>query len=268
MVTEYHRRASGKAVIDYGFHLIVSDPTERALVEDLPALIQEGCTSFKIFMTYEALKLTDRQILSVMDVARKERALVLVHAENHDAIAWASQRLLAEGKTAPKYHAESRPAAVEREAVHRIITLAELAGVNLLIVHVSSADALEQIRWARGRGLPIYAETCPQYLFFSADDLDRPGLRGREIRVQPAAARPRQSECALERLGRTVRPRRVLFRSRAVSLQRRRLARPSTEPTRRSRRFPTGCPVWKPPCRFCFPRACAPAASRSSSSSR
>jgi dihydropyrimidinase len=185
VVTEYHRRATGKAVIDYGFHLIVSDPTERALVEDLPALIHEGCTSFKIFMTYEALKLTDRQILSVMDVARNERALVLVHAENHDAIAWASERLLAEGKTSPKYHAVSRPAAVEREAVHRIITLAELAGVNLLIVHVTSGDALEQIRWARGRGLPIYAETCPQYLFFSPDDLDRPGFEGAKYVFSP-----------------------------------------------------------------------------------
>jgi dihydropyrimidinase len=147
-------------------------------------------------MTYEALKLTDRQILSVMDVARRERALVLVHAENHDAIAWASERLLAEGKSAPKYHAESRPAAVEREAVHRIVTLAELARVNLLIVHVASADALEQIRWARGRGLPIYAETCPQYLFFSADDLDKPGFEGAKYVFSPPP-RDRASQQAL-----------------------------------------------------------------------
>jgi dihydropyrimidinase len=185
VVTEYHRRAADKAVIDYGFHVIVSDPTERTLGEDLPALIGEGCTSFKIFMTYEALRLTDRQILNVMDVARNERALVLVHAENHDAIAWASERLLAAGKTAPRYHAESRPAAVEREAVHRIITLAELAGVNLLIVHVSSADALEQIRWARGRRLSVYAETCPQYLLCSADDLDRAGFEGAKYVFSP-----------------------------------------------------------------------------------
>jgi len=196
LVREYHRRAAGRAVVDYGFHLIVSDPDERALGDDLPALVEEGCTSFKIFMTYEVLRLTDRQILSVLEVARDQRALVLVHAENHDAIAWASQRLLAEGRTAPKYHASSRPAAVEREAVHRVISLAELAGAPLLVVHVSSADALEQIQWARRRGLPVFAETCPQYLFFTAGDLDRPGFEGAKYVFSPPP-RDRASQEAL-----------------------------------------------------------------------
>jgi dihydropyrimidinase len=196
VVREYHRRAANKAIIDYGFHLIVSDPDERALREDLPALIAEGCTSFKIFMTYEALKLTDRQILSVLQVARDERALVLVHAENHDAIAWTTQRLLAEGRTAPKYHAESRPAIAEREAVHRIISLAEMSGASLFVVHVSSAEALEQIRWARARGLPVFAETCPQYLVFTAEDLDRPGFEGAKYVFSPPA-RDRVSQEAL-----------------------------------------------------------------------
>jgi dihydropyrimidinase len=196
VVREYHRRASNRAIIDYGFHMIVSDPDERTLRHDLPTLIEEGCTSFKIFMTYEALKLSDRQILEIMDVARRESALVLVHAENHDLIAWAIQRLLADGKTAPKYHATARPAAAEREAVHRIIALAEVVGVNLLIVHVTSAESLEQIRWARARGLPIYAETCPQYLFFTADDLDRPGFEGAKYVFSPPA-RDRVSQAAL-----------------------------------------------------------------------
>jgi dihydropyrimidinase len=185
VVREYHKRASDKAVVDYAFHMIVSDPNEQTLRTDLPLLIGEGCTSFKIFMTYDALKLSDGQILDVMSAAHEHRALVMVHAENSDAIAWATRRLLSSGHTAPRYHADSRPAAVEREAVHRVITLAELADVPLLIVHVSSADALEQIQWARARGRLVYAETCPQYLFFTAQDLDRPGFEGAKYVFSP-----------------------------------------------------------------------------------
>ncbi len=124
-------------------------------------------------------------ILNVLAVARAERALVMVHAENSDAIAWATRRLLAAGHTAPRYHADSRPVVVEREAVHRVISLAEMADAPLLIVHVSSADALEQIRWARERGLAVYSETCPQYLFFTAQDLDRPGFEGAKYVFSP-----------------------------------------------------------------------------------
>jgi dihydropyrimidinase len=196
VVDEYHRRASDKAVVDYAFHMIISDPGERTIRGDLPSLIDEGCTSFKIFMTYDALKLSDAQILDVMSAAHDHRALVMVHAENSDAIAWMTRRLVASGRTAPRYHADSRPAATEREAVHRVITLAELADVALLIVHVSSADALEQIRWARRRGLPVYAETCPQYLFFTAQDLDRPGFEGAKYIFSPPA-RDRVSQEAL-----------------------------------------------------------------------
>lgn len=185
VVSEYHRRAEGKAVVDYAFHMIISDPDRRTLQEDLPALIETGCTSFKVFMTYDALKLTDGQILDVLTVAREEHALVMVHAENSEAIAWVTRRLLAAGHTAPRYHADSRPVVVEREAVHRVISLAEIANAPLLIVHVSSADGLEQIRWARERGLPVYSETCPQYLFFTAQDLDRPGFEGAKYVFSP-----------------------------------------------------------------------------------
>src|SRR5262249_33706583 len=129
VVDEYHRRARDKAVVDYAFHMIISDPGERTIRDDLPSLIAEGGTSFKIFMTYDALKLSDAQILDVMSAAHDHGALVMVHAENSDAIAWMTRRLVASGRTKPRYHADSRPAVAEREAVHRVITLAELAQV-------------------------------------------------------------------------------------------------------------------------------------------
>lgn len=184
-VEDYHRRADGKAVIDYAFHLIVTDPTEQVIGQELPALIRDGYTSFKIYMTYDSLKLNDRQILEVLDVARREGAMVMIHAENSDCIAWLTDKLELAGKTAPKYHAVSRPMVVEREATHRAIALAELADVPVLIVHVSGAEAVEQIRWAQGRGMRIYAETCPQYLFLTADDLDRPGHEGSKCICSP-----------------------------------------------------------------------------------
>jgi dihydropyrimidinase len=184
-VEDYHRRASGKACIDYAFHLIVTDPTEEVLARELPRLIGQGYTSFKIYMTYDDLKLSDREILSVFDVARREGAMVMVHAENSEAIAWLTERLTAAGCTAPKYHAASRPMPVEREATHRAITFSELADVPILIVHVSGADAVEQIRWAHNRGLNIYAETCPQYLFLTADDLGIEGYQGAKCVCSP-----------------------------------------------------------------------------------
>lgn len=170
-VEDYHRRAEGKATIDYAFHLIVTDPTPHVLDEELPALIAEGYTSFKIYMTYDELKLADRQIIDVLAVAREEGALVMVHAENADCISWLTERLLRAGKTAPRYHAEARPMLAEREATHRAITFAELVDVPILIVHVSGREAIDQIRWAQGNGLRIYGETCPQYLFLTAEDL-------------------------------------------------------------------------------------------------
>ncbi len=170
-VEDYHKRAGNKACIDYAFHLIVSDPTPQVLNEELPELIREGYTSFKIYMTYDDLKLNDRQILNVLSVAREEGAMVMMHAENSDCIAWLSERLLTAGKTAPRYHAASRPMLVEREATHRAIALAELVDVPILIVHVSGQEAVEQIQWAQAQGLKVYAETCPQYLFLTATDL-------------------------------------------------------------------------------------------------
>jgi len=170
-VEDYHRRADGKARIDYAFHMIVSDPTPTVLQDELPALIREGYTSFKIYMTYDDMKLNDGQILDVLALAREHGAMCMVHAENSDCIEWLTRRLEAAGRVAPRYHAHSRPMLVEREATHRAIALSELVDVPILIVHVSGREAMEQIRWARGQGLNVYAETCPQYLFLTAEDL-------------------------------------------------------------------------------------------------
>jgi dihydropyrimidinase len=184
-VEDYHRRAAGKALIDYAFHLIVSDPTETVLNEELPALIGQGYTSFKIYMTYDDLKLADGQILDVLDLARTHGAMAMIHAENAECIAWLTRRLEKAGRTAPRFHADSRPMLVEREATHRAIALAELVDVPILIVHVSGREAVEQIRWARSRGLRIHAETCPQYLFLTAESLGIDGYEGAKCVCSP-----------------------------------------------------------------------------------
>ena len=184
-VDDYHRRADGKAVIDYAFHLIVSDPTPDVLRNELPQLIAEGYTSFKIYMTYDDLKLNDRQILEVLAVARREGAMTMIHAENTDCIAWLTEQLLAAGHTAPRFHGTSRPMLIEREATHRAIALAELVDLPVLIVHVSGREAVEQIRWAQGRGLKVYGETCPQYLFLTQEDLEGPGFAGAKCICSP-----------------------------------------------------------------------------------
>ncbi|MDX9861115.1 MAG: dihydropyrimidinase [Rhodospirillales bacterium] len=184
-VEDYHRRAQGKAVVDYAFHLIVSDPSEQVLGQELPALIRDGYTSFKIYMTYDDLKLDDRQILDVLALARRDGAMAMIHAENSDCIAWLTEKLELAGRTAPYYHALSRPPVAEREATHRVISLAELVDVPILIVHVSGREAIEQIRWAQGRGLRVYAETCPQYLFLTAEDLHVDGFEGAKCICSP-----------------------------------------------------------------------------------
>ena len=178
VVEDYHACATPKAVIDYGFHLIVSDPTEQTLAVDLPALIAQGYTSFKVYMTYDKLKLDDFQLLEVLDVASTHGALVMVHAENNDMIKWIAQRLLARGHGAPKFHAVSHDPLAEAEATNRVIALSRLIDTPVLIVHVSGIEATRTIRSAQTLGARVYGETCPQYLFLKADDIDLPGLAG------------------------------------------------------------------------------------------
>lgn len=184
-VEDYHGKANGKAAIDYAFHLILTETSPQILGQELPALIRDGYNSFKIFMTYDDFRLDDREILEILAVAGREGGLVMVHAENHHCIQWMSHELVSAGKTEPKYHATSRPMAVEREATHRAISLAEVADVPVFLVHVSAREAAEQIAWARDRGLPVYGETCPQYLCLSEEDLDRPGFEGAKFICSP-----------------------------------------------------------------------------------
>ncbi len=178
VVDDYARRAAEKSVIDYGFHLIIADPTEHALNVELPGLIRRGITSFKVYMTYDLLKLEDEQLLDVLAVADRERALVMVHAENHEIIRWIAKRLLARGHTAPKFHMTSHHPIAESEAANRVIALSRLLDVPVLIVHVSGIEAVKTIRAAQTLGARVYAETCPQYLFLEATDADKPGLEG------------------------------------------------------------------------------------------
>jgi dihydropyrimidinase len=194
VVREYHDAAGPKAVIDYAFHLIISDPSEQVLGQELPALIRDGYSSFKVYMTYDLLKLSDHQMLDILALARREGALVMVHAENHDMIKWLTARLLEHGHGAPRYHAISHARLAEGEATNRAISLAELLDVPMLIVHVSAAEAIDAIRTAQTRGLRIYGETCPQYLFLTAKDIDKPGLDGAMFCCSP----PPRDEAAQE----------------------------------------------------------------------
>ncbi len=184
-VEAYRKLARGSCHIDVSFHLIIADPTPTVLGQELPALIEDGYTSFKVFMTYDDLALADKQLLEVFACARETGALVMVHAENYDAIRFMTEQLERAGKTAPKFHATSRPIPVEREATHRAISLAELVDVPIMIVHVSNGEAMEQIRWARDRGLKVYGETCPQYLVLTEKDLDGLNMEGAKYVCSP-----------------------------------------------------------------------------------
>ncbi|WP_410219128.1 dihydropyrimidinase [Paracoccus sp. (in: a-proteobacteria)] len=170
-VEAYHRKAQGKCHTDVSFHLVVTDPTPQVLGQELPALVRDGYTSFKVFMTYDDLVLDDAELLEVFEVARREQALVMVHAEGHDAIKHLTRRLEEQGRTAPFYHGQAHAQIAEREATHRAISHAQLIDVPIVIVHVSGREPMEQIQWARARGLRVHAETCPQYIVLTADDL-------------------------------------------------------------------------------------------------
>ena len=184
-VTDYHVLAKDNCYTDVSFHLIISDPTPNVLGQELPALVGDGYTSFKVFMTYQDLALTDFQLLQVFDVARETGALVMVHAENYDAIRFLTDQLERAGKTMPRYHATSRPIPVEREATHRAISLAELIDVPIMIVHVSNGEAMEEIRRSQVRGLKVLGETCPQYLVLTEKDLDGLNMEGAKYVCSP-----------------------------------------------------------------------------------
>lgn len=179
-----HKKASGVCYTDYSFHMLVSNPSPEVLAE-FPTLRERGISSLKIYMTYAALQLRDNQILDVLLASRRQGITTMIHAENGDVLTWMTAQLESRGLLAPKYHATSRPQIVETEATHRAIALSEIIDAPLLIVHVSSPSAAAQIRLAQTRGLPIYAETCPQYLFLTRDDLSHPGFEGAKCVCSP-----------------------------------------------------------------------------------
>src|SRR6187200_3404855 len=174
----WSKKAQGKAAIDYGFHMIITELSDQ-VEEEMDAMVRQGVSSFKLFMAYPGVfMLDDASIFKAMLRTGKNGGTICMHAENGGVIDVLVKRALAEGKTAPKYHALTRPARAEGEATHRAIALAEMAGVPIYIVHLSAAEALEMVTEARDRGLPAYAETCPQYLFLSYESYEEPGFAG------------------------------------------------------------------------------------------
>lgn len=185
VVEDYSRLAEAGAITDYAFHLWISDPTLQTLENDLPRLIDAGHRSIKIFMTYDRVRLLDEQVLDVMMVARKYGALVCAHAENHGMIKWMADKLVSRGYVAPKYHGISHPRVCEIEAFERLIRFSQLLDQPIMLFHVSTAEGAAAVRRARGEGIKVFAETCPQYLFLTASDLDRPDLEGAKWMCSP-----------------------------------------------------------------------------------
>jgi dihydropyrimidinase len=178
-------KAEGNCAIDYGFHMIVSDVNEQSCKE-MDVLVDEGVTSFKLFMAYPGVFYsTDGEILRAMQEARTSGATVMMHAENGIAIDVLVSQALSRGETAPRFHGLTRPDRLEAEATSRAIALAKVTGAPLYIVHLSTTGALEAVAQARSEGQNAFAETCPQYLFLSTDDLAREGFEGAKYVCSP-----------------------------------------------------------------------------------
>jgi dihydropyrimidinase len=172
-------KAAGNCAIDYGFHMIVGDVTEESLKE-MDQIVEEGVTSFKLFMAYPGVLYSDDgQIFRAMQQAAESGTTIMMHAENGIAIDVLREQAVQRGQTDPKYHTTTRPPTTESEAVHRAITLAELAGSPLYIVHMSAKEGVAELTKARDRGLNVFGETCPQYLFLNWEDhVSAPGFEG------------------------------------------------------------------------------------------
>jgi dihydropyrimidinase len=182
----WHKKADGQTAIDYGFHLICTDLPDNRL-DEMKSCINQGITSFKLFMAYPGVFLVDDgTIYKAMMTAGEAGGLICMHAENGVVIDVMVKRALAEGKTAPKFHALTRPTAAEAEGVHRAIAIAGMAGAPVYIVHLSCDDALQEVTRARDNGMPAYAETCPQYLFLDYSRYEQPGFEGAKYVMTPA----------------------------------------------------------------------------------
>ncbi len=194
----WHAKADGNCAVDYGFHMIVSDVNDATLKE-MESCIGAGVNSFKMFMAYPGVfYATDGEILRAMHKAAETGAMIMMHAENGIAIDQLVARALADGRTDPVQHGLTRPPELEAEATGRAITLAKVTGAPLYIVHLSAAHALEAVAAARDTGQNVFAETCPQYLYLSLDDLARPGFEGAKYVASPPL-RPREHQGALWR---------------------------------------------------------------------
>jgi dihydropyrimidinase len=191
----WHKKAEGKAYIDYGFHMIVREVND-AILKEMDALVKQGVPSFKLFMAYPGVfMLDDAAIFKAMSRTSENGGLIMMHAENGGAIDVLVRRYLAEKRTAPINHGLTRPASMEGEATSRAIALARLAEVAVYIVHLSSKEALDAVREARDDGAPAFAETCPQYLYLSLEDLGRPGFEGAKfVCSPPLRAKPNQED--------------------------------------------------------------------------
>ncbi|MFD5425984.1 dihydropyrimidinase [Streptomyces sp. NPDC127084] len=194
----WYAKADGNCAIDYGFHMILADVNESSLKE-MDLLVEEGVTSFKLFMAYPGVFYSDDgQILRAMQRGTANGGLIMMHAENGIAIDVLVEQALARGETDPRYHGEVRKVLLEAEATHRAIQLARVAGAPLYVVHVSAEEAVAEIAQARGKGLNVFGETCPQYLFLSTDNLAEPDFEGAKY-VCSTPLRPKEHQAALWR---------------------------------------------------------------------
>ncbi|MEJ8651223.1 dihydropyrimidinase [Streptomyces sp. MS1.AVA.3] len=194
----WHAKSDAQCAIDYAFHMILSDVNEHTLKE-MDLLVAEGVTSFKLFTAYPGVFYSDDgQILRAMQQSADNGGLIMMHAENGIAIDVLVEQALAAGRTDPRYHGEVRHVLLEAEATHRTIQLARVAGAPLYVVHVSAEEALAEIAQARDKGLNVFGETCPQYLFLSTDNLAEPDFEGAKY-VCSTPLRPREHQAALWR---------------------------------------------------------------------
>ncbi len=184
VISTYRTRAA-KSVLDYAWHLIITDPTEKVLNDELPRAIQSGITSFKVFMTYDLMNIGDGGMLDILTIARNHGAITMVHAENNDMVKWMNRQLADRDLTAPRYHAISRPELAEAEAINRAIQLAKLADAPLFVVHVSTAAGAEIVRREKFAGAKLFAETCPQYMALTREALDKPEMDGAKFICSP-----------------------------------------------------------------------------------
>ena len=192
-VRAWHAKADHKAAIDFGFHIAITDLRDDVMAE-IPSMLDEGITTIKLFMAYKELyQIDDTTLFRTLQIAAENGMLVMVHAENGDVIAELTRQLLAEGKTAPKYHATSRPAMAEAEATGRAVALAGIANAPLYVVHMTCAEAIEQLTLGRAKGFPVMGETCTQYLFVFEEDLAKPGFEGAKYVCSPPVRKPKDA---------------------------------------------------------------------------